>query len=108
MGTENKGFEQLFVDILQSIKKRPVPEISVEQQINTPTPLSIETKENCQSVYYIIWYFSQIGDDHHSVRMQFSHQNRMLIYNICFVFFVFIIQGSELMKICHWTFVTSL
>jgi hypothetical protein len=54
MGTENKGLEQLFVDILQSIKKRPVPEISVEQQINTPTPLSIETKENCQSVYYII------------------------------------------------------
>ena len=38
MGTENKGFEQLFVDILQTIKKRPVPEISVEQQINTPTP----------------------------------------------------------------------
>ena len=54
MGTENKGFEQLFVDILQTIKKRPVPEISVEQQINTPTPLSIETKENCQNVYYII------------------------------------------------------
>ena len=90
MGTENKGFEQLFVDILQSIKKRPVPEISVEQQINTSTPLSIETKENCQSVYYIIWYFSQIGDDHHSVRMQFSHQNRMLIYNNFFLFFLFL------------------